>query len=117
MAQAATPSLSQTSTTAVVNFRTRPATPQELLMEIHEDKKLGPYVFKYAKEEPSVKMIDEEPFMVRRLYKHYIDPYGFTRPIPRQPLPCWFCASADVRSNFDTLTNNESQQIVKTCYT
>ena len=108
MAHPPTPSTSQTSTAAVVDYRTRPATPHELLTKVHEDERLGPYVYKYAKEEPFMKVIKDEPFMVRRLYKHYLDPYGFTRPIPRQPLPCWFCASADVRPKLDTLTTDES---------
>ena len=115
MARAPTPSTSKTSITAVVDYVVRPSTPQEILEEVFEDAKYGPYVFKYTKEKPHVKMVEDEPFMVRKLYKHFLDPYGFSRPIPRPPLPCWFCASADVRFNLDTLINNKPQRIVETC--
>ena len=107
MAHAITPASSKTSTTAVVNYRSRPATPDELLEKVYKDEKLGPYIYKYAKEEPFVEVFEDEAFMMRRLYKHYLDPYGFSQPVPRQPLPCWFCSSAEVRSKMHTTTANE----------
>ena len=104
---------SLTSVMAVKDVRIRCKSP---LCEVFEDPKYGPYIYKLSEEMGEIAIIDGDEYLVRKIHKKYLDPYGFSRPIPRQPLPCWFCSSADVRSKFDTLTNNEFQEIVITYY-
>ena len=86
---------SLTSIMAVKDVKVRCKSP---LCEVFEDPKYGPFVYKFSEEIGEIATIDGEECYVRKVHKKYLDPYGFSRPIPRQPLPCWFCASADVRS-------------------
>ena len=84
---------SMTSVLAVKNFDTRSC--DSPLCKVYEDEKLGPYVYEHVGKE-YIKTIDGEDFLVKKLVKKLLDPYGFTRPPPRPPSPCWFCSSVDV---------------------
>ena len=103
---------SLTSVMAVKDVKVRCKSP---LCEVFEDPKYGPYVYKLSEEMGEIAIIDGDEYMVKKVHKKYLDPYGFSRPIPRPPPPCWFCASADVSFNRGTLINNEPRQIVGTC--
>ena len=65
------------------------------LCHVHEDDNLGPFVYKFSDEPEFVKTIKGKDYLMKPLYKKLLDPYGFTRPVPRPPPPCWFCSSAD----------------------
>ena len=83
---------SMASVMAVKDFEVRCKSP---LCDVHEDKKYGPFVYEFGEDSGEVATLDGEEYYIRRVYKKYLDPYGFSKKPPKIKKVCHYCGKED----------------------
>ena len=83
---------SMASVMAVKDFEVRCRSP---LCDVHQDKKYGPFVYEFGEDAGKVVLLDGEEHFVRKVYKKFLDPYGFSQKPPKIKEVCHNCGQED----------------------